>query len=137
VVRSSAASDVYKRQVLHALHGAGVGIHLDDFGTGYSSLSYLQHFPIEAFKIDSSFLAGVGHDRHNEAIVDGIVKLAHSLRIQVIAEGVENSTQVTFLNQAGCNAVQGYFYSAPLPPQSLLEYLETRAPKAGRAAAAT
>jgi EAL domain-containing protein (putative c-di-GMP-specific phosphodiesterase class I) len=125
------------REVLHALHGAGVGIHLDDFGTGYSSLSYLQHFPIEAVKIDSSFLAGVGRDRHNEAIVDGIVKLAHSLRIQVIAEGVENSTQVTFLNKAGCNAVQGYFYSPPLPPESFLEYLETRAPQAGRATAAT
>jgi two-component system CheB/CheR fusion protein len=123
------------REVLHALHGAGVGIHLDDFGTGYSSLSYLQHFPIEAVKIDSSFLAGVGHDRHNEAIVDGIVKLAHSLRIQVIAEGVENAIQVTFLNQAGCDTVQGYFYSPPLPPQSFLDYLDTRAPRTGRAAA--
>ncbi|MFN7646141.1 MAG: EAL domain-containing protein [Acidobacteriota bacterium] len=111
------------REVLHALHGAGVGIHLDDFGTGYSSLSYLQHFPIEVVKIDSSFLAGVGQDRHNEAIVDGIIKLAHSLGIRVIAEGVENPTQVDFLNQAACDAVQGYFYSPPLPPGEFLDFL--------------
>jgi two-component system CheB/CheR fusion protein len=121
------------REVLHALHGAGVGIHLDDFGTGYSSLSYLQHFPIEAVKIDSSFLAGVGQDRHNEAIVDGIVKLAHSLRIQAIAEGVENSTQVSFLNQSGCDTVQGYFYSPPLSANSFLEFLESQPPRTYRA----
>jgi len=121
------------REVLHALHGAGVGIHLDDFGTGYSSLSYLQHFPIEAVKIDSSFLAGVGQDRHNEAIVDGIVKLAHSLRIQAIAEGVENSTQVAFLNQSGCDTVQGYFYSPPLTAKSFVDFLESQLPRTYRA----
>jgi two-component system CheB/CheR fusion protein len=121
------------REVLHALHGAGVGIHLDDFGTGYSSLSYLQHFPIEAVKIDASFLAGVGQDRHNEAIVDGIVKLAHSLRIQAIAEGVENSTQVAFLNQSGCDTVQGYFYSPPLSAKSFVDFLESQPPRQYRA----
>lgn len=121
------------REVLHALHGAGVGIHLDDFGTGYSSLSYLQQFPIEAVKIDSSFLSGVGQDRHNEAIVEGIVKLAHSLHIQAIAEGVENSTQVAFLNQSGCDTVQGYFYSPPLTAKRFVEFLESQPPRTYRA----
>jgi two-component system CheB/CheR fusion protein len=111
------------RETLHALHGAGIGLHLDDFGTGYSSLSYLQQFPIEAVKIDSSFLLGVGRDRQDEAIVDAIVKLAHSLRIGAVAEGVENETQLNFLEQAGCEIAQGYHWAKALGAEQFADFL--------------
>lgn len=111
------------KETLHALHGAGIGLHLDDFGTGYSSLTYLQQFPIEAVKIDSSFLLGVGRDRQDEAIVDAIVKLAHSLHIDAVAEGVENQTQLTFLEQSGCQIAQGYHWAKPLGSDEFAEFI--------------
>lgn len=114
------------KETLHALHGAGIGLHLDDFGTGYSSLSYLQQFPIEAVKIDSSFLLGVGRDRQDEAIVDAIVKLARSLHIDAVAEGVENETQLNFLEQSGCQIAQGYHWAKPLGSEEFAEYLLLR-----------
>lgn len=114
------------KETLHALHGAGIGLHLDDFGTGYSSLSYLQQFPIEAVKIDSSFLLGVGRDRQDEAIVDAIVKLAHSLRIDAVAEGVENESQLHFLEQLGCQIAQGYHWAKALGAEDFVAFLRER-----------
>lgn len=102
------------RESLHAFHGAGIGLILDDFGTGYSSLTYLREYPIESVKIDSSFLCGVGHNPNDEAIVRGIIQLAHSLGQKVIAEGVENSHQLDFLREANCDYAQGYLFSQPL-----------------------
>jgi diguanylate cyclase (GGDEF)-like protein/PAS domain S-box-containing protein len=101
-------------ETLHALHGVGVGVVLDDFGTGYSSLSYLQNFPIDMVKIDASFLRGVGRSSQDEAIVRGIVQLAHSLGQRVVAEGVETEEQLEFLKVLGCDYAQGYLLARPL-----------------------
>lgn len=102
------------KETLHALHGAGVGLVLDDFGTGYSSLTYLQQFPIEAVKIDASFLRGIGRDGNDEAIVKGIIKLAHSLGQRVVAEGVETQEQLDFLRAFECDSAQGFLFSRPV-----------------------
>lgn len=113
------------REALHALHGAGIGLVLDDFGTGYSSLSYLQRFPIETVKIDASFLQGVGKNRNDEAIVIGIIKMAHSLGQSVVAEGVETEEQVRFLRAEGCDFAQGFLLSRPLPAAEFDKFLES------------
>lgn len=102
------------RETLHALHGAGIGLVLDDFGTGYSSLTYLQEFPIESVKIDTSFLKGIGHNGNDEAIVRGIIKLAHSLGQRVVAEGVETQEQLNFLRDFECDFAQGFLFGHPL-----------------------
>ncbi|MFN7920011.1 MAG: EAL domain-containing protein [Bryobacteraceae bacterium] len=115
------------REMLHALHGAGIGLILDDFGTGYSSLSYLQSFPIEAVKIDSSFLSGVGRNKNDEAIVRGIIQMAHSLGQSVIAEGVETEEQLDFLRQCQCDYAQGFLLARPLPPAEFEAFLGERA----------
>jgi diguanylate cyclase (GGDEF)-like protein/PAS domain S-box-containing protein len=115
------------KEALHALHGAGIGLHLDDFGTGYSSLSYLQQFPIEAVKIDGSFVAGVGREAQDEAIVNGIVKLAQALNIHAVAEGVENECQVKFLEKSGCHLGQGFHWAKPLPAEEFTRFLSARA----------
>ena len=114
---------------LNALHEAGVGLVLDDFGTGYSSLTYLQRFPIESVKIDCSFVGGIGVRSQDEAIVKGIILLAHSLGLTVVAEGVENAEQLEFLKSVECDSAQGYLLSAALPAaefEALL--LKDRAP---------
>jgi EAL domain-containing protein (putative c-di-GMP-specific phosphodiesterase class I) len=101
--------------LLKQLSATGVQLSLDDFGTGYSSLSYLQRFPIDALKIDRSFVNGIDHDENQTAIVTAIIAMAHSLRLKVIAEGVESRSQAAFLKEHGCITVQGYFYSEPVP----------------------
>jgi two-component system, chemotaxis family, CheB/CheR fusion protein len=115
------------KQTLHALHGAGIGLVLDDFGTGYSSLTYLQQFPIESVKIDASFLRGIGRDGNDEAIVKGIIKLAHSLGQQVVAEGVETQQQLAFLRDCECDLAQGFLFSAALPAPDFEHYLTAAA----------
>lgn len=101
---------------LDQLHRAGVGLVLDDFGTGYASLSYLQRFPIEQVKIDARFIAGIGLRAPDEAIVQAIVQLAHSLGLKVVAEGVETELQREFLERAGCDMAQGYLLSPAVTP---------------------
>ena len=93
----------------------GIGLALDDFGTGYSSLSALQRFPIERLKIDRSFVAGVGGNGNDEALVSAIVALAKRLSIEVVAEGVETEEQARYLTELGCRELQGYLFSRPLP----------------------
>jgi diguanylate cyclase (GGDEF)-like protein/PAS domain S-box-containing protein len=115
------------REILYALHGAGYGLVLDDFGTGYSSLTYLQQFPIEALKIDSSFLRGIGQDRQNETIVTGIIQLAHALGQTVIAEGVEDYEQLEFLKRHNCDYAQGFLLGHPMPEAAFEELLLTKA----------
>jgi EAL domain-containing protein (putative c-di-GMP-specific phosphodiesterase class I) len=102
----------------------GIKLSIDDFGTGYSSLSYLRHFPIDRLKIDKSFVQEIDENTSNSgAIVEAIIALSHSLRLSVIAEGVERQDQVMFLLKRSCNELQGYYFSHPLLPEALEELL--------------
>ena len=98
-----------------ALINLGVTFSLDDFGTGYSSLSYLQRFPISNIKIDRSFIKGIPANRDSVALTQTIIAMARSLHMYVTAEGVEEKGQMTFLKNAGCNEIQGDYFSKPLP----------------------
>lgn len=102
-------------ELLTALKALGVYISIDDFGTGYSSLSYLKQFPVDALKIDRSFIHDLVTDRKDAAITSAITALAHSLGLGVVAEGVENQEQLRFLRTKGCHEIQGYMVSKPLP----------------------
>ncbi|MCX6375328.1 MAG: EAL domain-containing protein [Armatimonadetes bacterium] len=110
--------------VLRDLKKLGVKVFIDDFGTGYSSLSHLKHFPIDAVKIDGSFIRGVTHDPDDAAIAGAVVAMAHSLKLKVIAEGVETLGQLDFLRSLDCDEMQGYFVSRPAPAEELLHALQ-------------
>lgn len=100
-------------QILRAIRDLGVGIAIDDFGTGYSSLSYLGQLPIDAVKIDLSFVQAIGRDSGSESIVKSIIALAHTLGLETIAEGVESQDQIDFLCTQGCDFLQGYYFGKP------------------------
>jgi EAL domain-containing protein (putative c-di-GMP-specific phosphodiesterase class I) len=109
--------------VLLALRDLGVRLALDDFGTGYSSLTYLKRFPVDLIKIDRSFVAGLGVDHCDSAIVRSIVELAHALNLTVVAEGIERQDQFEQLRSLGCDVAQGYLFGRPEPQPLLLERL--------------
>jgi len=109
--------------IMRELALMGVKLSVDDFGTGYSSLAYLQRFPIHALKKDKSFVTGIKLEPNDAAIVAAILALAQSLRLKVVAEGVENSEQATFLKAHGCYAAQGFYYSEPVAAEKLGELL--------------
>jgi EAL domain-containing protein (putative c-di-GMP-specific phosphodiesterase class I) len=111
--------------VLRALKVLGVEITIDDFGTGYSSLSYLKRFPVSFLKVDRSFVDDLGNQPEDIELVSGIISLAHALNLQVIAEGVENRSQLDRLKDVGCDAAQGYHFSEPLPSEAASRLLET------------
>jgi diguanylate cyclase (GGDEF)-like protein len=104
-------------ELLYGIKAQKVQLSIDDFGTGYSSLSYLHRFPIDALKIDRSFVSPIDADGNNCEIVNTIITLAHSLGIKAIAEGVETSHQLTQLRKLGCDEAQGYFFSKPVNSQ--------------------
>jgi len=110
-------------RTLYDLKKLGIRISLDDFGTGHSSLSYLKRFPIDTLKIDQSFVRDITHDPDTAAIVTAIIAMAHSLRLKVIAEGVEFTEQSTFLKRYGCDQMQGYLIKAPVSADRFLELL--------------
>lgn len=109
---------------LSALRSLGVTISIDDFGTGYSSMSFLKSLPITKLKIDKSFISDIPDDANNVAITSAIIAMAKQLQLKLVGEGVETQEQYRFLRQSGCDEIQGYLFSKPLPPEELDQFLE-------------
>jgi diguanylate cyclase (GGDEF)-like protein/PAS domain S-box-containing protein len=101
----------------------GIAIAIDDFGTGYSSLSYLKRLPVDTLKIDQSFIRGVNSDAHDAELVRAIISMAHSFKLEVVAEGVETPEQREFLLNQGCDVTQGYLYARPMPTDAFEAFL--------------
>lgn len=122
-------SDVMKNpentiKKLHELSALGVNIAIDDFGTGYSSLSYLKRLPIDELKIDKSFIDDIPDSEGGVAIVKAIIAMANTIDLTIVAEGVENKLQKDYLVKNGCNIIQGYYYSKPIPENEMLEFMK-------------
>ena len=110
--------------ILQQFHDMGISLSLDDFGSGYSSLNYLKRFPIHALKIDQSFVRDLVLNSDDAAITKAIISLAHSLQLSVIAEGLETQEQLEYLKANGCDEIQGYYFSRPLPADALTKLLQ-------------
>ena len=110
-------------QFMHDMREHGITLAIDDFGVGYSSLSYLKHFPINALKIDRSFVKDIPEDKDDATITQTIISLAHNLDIGIVAEGVETEEQAQFLIERGCTIAQGFYYSKPLPVDEITQLL--------------
>jgi EAL domain-containing protein (putative c-di-GMP-specific phosphodiesterase class I) len=113
---------------LQALKSLGVQLAMDDFGTGYSSLSFLRNFPIAIIKIDKSFIREMGRDASEAAIVSGVIHLAHALRLQVVAEGIETPDQLNQLRALECDLGQGFYFGKPLPSNEAQDLYLRNAP---------
>ena len=112
-------------ETLYALQDIGVKLVLDDFGTGYSSLGYVKRFPLSFLKIDRSFVAELGHNGRDTAIVSAIAEMARALGARVVAEGVETEEQLLGVRKLGCELAQGYLFARPLPPDEIDGLLRT------------
>ncbi len=124
ITESLLVGDTKKIQLqLKRLKQQGIKIALDDFGTGYSSLAYLKNFPIDVMKIDQSFVRGISSGSKDAKIICAIIEMGHSLGCKVVAEGVEDEAQFRFLNQQGCDIIQGYYFSRPLPVSGMAAIL--------------
>jgi len=117
--------------VLNRLKGMGINISIDDFGTGYSSLAALKRLPIDALKIDQSFVRDATTDPDDASLVMAIITLGHNLRLKVIAEGVQTEEQLRFLNLLRCDEIQGYLFSKPLHADGMSSLLESYSGKVG------
>lgn len=113
-------------RVLDLLRDMGVSLALDDFGTGYSSLSYLRMFALDKLKLDRSFVEEIGQDVDGQVICDATIGLAHNLGLTLVAEGVETEAQLDYLRARGCDLVQGYLFSKPLPAEQVMEFIRQR-----------
>ncbi|MEK6211547.1 MAG: EAL domain-containing protein [Pseudomonadota bacterium] len=110
-------------KLLQALRDTGVRLAIDDFGTGYSSLAYLKRFPINCVKIDRSFIRDLPEDRDDASITRGIIAMAHNMKLDVVAEGVETPEQLDFLHAYGCDEIQGFLFSEPLAADAFVRFL--------------
>ncbi|MGE5471137.1 MAG: putative bifunctional diguanylate cyclase/phosphodiesterase [Bacteroidota bacterium] len=117
--------------ILNDLAARGIMLAIDDFGTGYSSLAYLKHLPIQRLKLDRSFVKDIETDANDAAICSATVALGHNLGLELVAEGVETPAQRDFLAQLGCDVLQGYLYSKPLPADEIVAWLRARPPLNG------
>ena len=125
ITESLAMEDIQANIVkLTSVRGLGVNIAIDDFGTGYSSLGYLAKLPVQSLKIDRSFIIAMVDDPDTMTLVSTIVSLAHSLRLKVVAEGVDSEDQAEALRRLRCDEMQGYLFSKPLPRDELTALLE-------------
>ncbi len=109
--------------ILEQLHKRGIILSLDDFGTGYSSLNYLRRFPLQVLKIDRSFIKDLDAENSHKVLVDTIIAMAHSLKLEVVAEGVETQQQLDYLRSRNVNIIQGYLYSPPIPAEKFRSLL--------------
>jgi diguanylate cyclase len=118
--------------ILQSLREVGIRVAIDDFGTGYSNLGYLRKFPLDALKIDQSFVCQIDTVGDDTAIVTAVVGMAQSLNLRVIAEGVETLEQLEFLQAHQCEEAQGYYFSRPVPAEQFAKLLEIGIPEPGR-----
>jgi EAL domain-containing protein (putative c-di-GMP-specific phosphodiesterase class I) len=109
--------------ILKKLKDVGIKIAIDDFGTGYSSLNYLKRMPVDRLKVDQSFVRDIHKDPESTTIVEAIISLGHSLKLKVIAEGVETQQQLEFLRDRGCEEFQGFHFSRPIPVEQFTALL--------------
>jgi EAL domain-containing protein (putative c-di-GMP-specific phosphodiesterase class I) len=129
VTESMLVNDPVVLDRLHALRALGVGLAIDDFGTGYSSLAYLQRFPVDTLKIDKSFVDGLGGTDGESPLAGAVVSIARSLRLRVVAEGVETVEQAQRLRALGCGLAQGYLFARPMPAEDLVRFLAEHRPR--------
>jgi len=113
-------------EALSELRARGVRIAIDDFGTGYSSLSYLARFPLDTIKLDRSFVRDLHVDENDAAIASSVLAMGRSLKLEVVAEGVETEAQRDFLQQRGCHIAQGFLFSRPQPLESIARWIGER-----------
>jgi EAL domain-containing protein (putative c-di-GMP-specific phosphodiesterase class I) len=122
VTESCIMEDVkHNLEILHELKAFGVKLSIDDFGTGYSSFEYLKNMPVNVLKIDISFIRDITKNTENAAIVKAIIQVAHTLKLEVVAEGVETKEQLNLLQTLHCDKIQGYLVSKPLPQSAEIE----------------
>jgi EAL domain-containing protein (putative c-di-GMP-specific phosphodiesterase class I) len=124
-------------KIMESLRAMGVRIAIDDFGTGHSSLGYLKRFPIDRLKVDRSFVRDLPHNGDDVAITRAVIAMAHSLRMTVVAEGVESKDQFDLLRDEGCDEFQGYYCRPPLEEEELLRFLVEERAHHSRAAIRT
>jgi EAL domain-containing protein (putative c-di-GMP-specific phosphodiesterase class I) len=124
ITESTAMSNVERTAVrLRELSDMGIHVSIDDFGTGYSSLNYLKRLPIQRIKIDRSFVQDIATDPDDRTIISAVTAMAHSMKMKVLAEGVETEEQLAFLRTTGCDEMQGFLFSRPVPADEFAEML--------------